>query len=267
MLVLLKGVNILLMQYSAGSISERTVYCSGMGAMGRGQLEKMLLTEAVHLFLGDGCLNRINEQNFEQKLQPGAIAVLENQLKTKLNRKQLDQETRINSEDDAANRLFNRVVHIYNRINQLMNWETNVGGDALPDNVKDVLDEIMEYEPSENVPDMNDHVFDDNNKDENDDKDDEVITGLEVVTVLSRPCLNDMQGLGWEAIDKVKVKEVRQHAKDRLSRKSNMMKYIVLQVIDMKSIYGYISVCEEKLVEVEPIWTDYLNELRPNYYN
>jgi hypothetical protein len=99
----------------------------------------------------------------------------------------------------------------------------------------------MEYEPSENVPDMND-VFDDNNKDENDDKDDEVITGLEVVTVLSRPCLNDMQGLGWEAIDKVKVKEVRQHAKDRLSRKSNMMKYIVLQVIDMKSIYGYISV-------------------------
>ena len=107
--------------YSAGSISERTVYRSGMGAMGRGQLEKMLLTEAVHLFLGDGCLNRINEQNFEQKLQPGAIAVLENQLKTKLNRKQLDQETRINSEDDAANRLFNRVVHIYNRINQLMN--------------------------------------------------------------------------------------------------------------------------------------------------
>ena len=28
-----------------------------------------------------------------------------------------------------------------------------------------------------------------------------------------------------------------------------------------------ISVCEEKGVEVEPIWTDYLNELRPNYYN
>ena len=212
-------------------------------------------------------MSQDNEQNFERKLQPGAIAALENQLKTKLDRKQLDQETRINSEDDAANRLFNGVVHIYNRINQLTNREANVGGGTLPDNVKDVLDEVMEYEPSENVPDINDHVFDDNNEDEDDDNDDEVITGLEVVTIQSRPCLSDLQGLGWAAIDKVKVKEVRQHAKDRLSRKSDMMKYIVLQVIDMKSISGDISVCEEKGVEVEPIWTDYLNELRPNYYN
>ena len=125
----------------------------------------------------------------------------------------------------------------------------------------------MEYEPSENVPDINDHVFDGNNEDKDDDNDDEVITGLEVVTVQSRPCLSDLQGLGWAAIDKVKVKEVRQHAKDRLYRKSDMMKYILLQVIDMKSISGDISVCEEKRVQVEPIWTDYLNELRPNYYN
>ncbi len=136
------------------------------------------------------------------------IAALENQLKTKVDRKQLEQETRINSEDDAANRLFNGVVHIYNSINQLTNREANVGGGTLPDNVK-VLDEVMEYEPSENVPDINDHVFDDNNKDEDDDNDDEVITGLEVVTVQTRPCLSDFQGLGWAAIDKVKVKEVR----------------------------------------------------------
>jgi len=79
--------------------------------------------------------------------------------------------------------------------------------------------------------------------------------------------LSDFQGLGWAAIDQVKVKEVRQHAKDCLSRKSDMMKYIVLQVINMKTISGDISVCEEKGVEFEPIWTDYLNELRPNYYN
>ena len=92
------------------------MYRSGMGAMGRGQLEKMLLAEAVHLFHGDGCLSHDNEQNFERKLQPGAIAALENQLKTKLDRKQLDQETCINSEDYADNRLFNGVVHIYNRI-------------------------------------------------------------------------------------------------------------------------------------------------------
>ena len=89
--------------YSAGTISKRTVYRSGMGAMGRGQLEKMLLADAVHLFLGDGCLSHDNKQNFERKLQPGAISALENQLKTKLDRKQVDQETRINSEDDTTN--------------------------------------------------------------------------------------------------------------------------------------------------------------------
>ena len=79
------------------------MYRSGMGAMGRGQLEKMLLADAVHLFLGDGCLSHDNKQNFERKLQPGAISALENQLKTKLDRKQVDQETRINSEDDTIN--------------------------------------------------------------------------------------------------------------------------------------------------------------------
>ena len=60
--------------------------------------------------------------------------------------------------------------------------------------VKDVLDEVVEYEPSENVPDINDLVFDDNYEDEDDDNDDEVITGLEVVTVQSRLFLSDLQG-------------------------------------------------------------------------
>jgi len=40
--------------------------------------------------------------------------------------------------------------------------------------------------------------------------------------------LLDLQVFGWEKIDKVKVKDVRQHAKDRLSRKSDMMKYITM---------------------------------------
>jgi cupin superfamily acireductone dioxygenase involved in methionine salvage len=75
--------------YSAGSISERTIYRSGLGATGRGQVEKMLLAEAVHLFLDDGCLSHDNEQNFERKLQPGAIAALGNQFKTKLDQKKI----------------------------------------------------------------------------------------------------------------------------------------------------------------------------------
>ena len=75
-----------------------------------------------------------------------------------------------------------------------------------------------------------------------------------------------MQDFGWEQIDKVKVKEVRQHAKDRLCWKRDMMKYIMVQVIDMKSSTGAISLCEEKVDAVEPMWTNHLTELRPNYY-
>jgi hypothetical protein len=95
----------------------------------------------------------------------------------------------------------------------------------------------MEYEPTGVVPDINDHVFN-GEDDQSDDDDDENITGLLLNTVQKKPCLLDLQVVGWEAIDKVKVKEVRQHAKDRMSRKSEMMKYNMLQVIEMKSSSG-----------------------------
>ena len=123
----------------------------------------------------------------------------------------------------------------------------------------------MEYEPSGVVPDINDHVFD--SDDDEADDDDESVTRLELDTEQTKVCLIDLQEVSWEAIDKLKVKEVRQHAKDRLARKSEMMKYIMLQVIDMKSISGEISICDEKADAEEAIWTKYMTELRPEYYN
>ncbi len=45
-----------------------------------------------------------------------------------------------------------------------------------------------------------------------------------------------------------------------------MMKNIMVQVIDMKSSTGAIWLCEEKVDAVEPMWTNYLTELHPNYY-
>ncbi len=47
-------------------------------------------------------------------------------------------------------------------------------GNSLHNNIKDVLDEVMEYEPCETLPDMDNHVFDDEPEDgeaENDDQD------------------------------------------------------------------------------------------------
>ena len=99
--------------YSAGTISERTVYRSGQGAKGRGQLEKKLLSKGLHIFLGD-CLPADNDLNEHRTLQPGTIASLENHLTIKLDRTKLDKETCINQGINAAGHLFNGVHHIYN---------------------------------------------------------------------------------------------------------------------------------------------------------
>jgi hypothetical protein len=218
--------------YSAGAISEQAVYRSGTGAKGKGQLEKQLLSEALHLFLGDGCLPVDIALCWKRKLQHGTIAALEKKLTTKLDRTRLDKETRINWDDDAASHLFNGVHHIYNRINVAKSREVEVGGRSLPNNIKDVLDEVMEYEPSEIGPNMNDHLFDDDaDDDEADDDDGDLLLRTDTNILPVKPCLMDLTRTGWDELAKVKVSEVRQHAKDRVVRKRDTMKYIMLQVI------------------------------------
>jgi hypothetical protein len=107
----------------------------------------------------------------------------------------------------------------------------------------------MEYEPSDNVPDINNHVFDDNtDNDEAEDDDGDIVPGTDSPNnVKSKPCLMDWRKFGWEEIDKMKLKEVRKHGKERQCRKRYTMKYIMQQVIDMKSSTGSISICEEHL--------------------
>ena len=123
--------------YSTGAISKRTVYRSGQGAKGRGQLEKKLLSKVLHIFLGD-CLPTDSDLNGHRKLQPGIIASLENHLTIKLDRTKLDKETHINQENDAAGCLFNGVHHIYNRINTAKNCEKDIEDSNIPNNIKDI---------------------------------------------------------------------------------------------------------------------------------
>ena len=68
----------------------------------------------------------------------------------------------INREDDGASQLFNGIQHMYNRINVTKSREKEVMSTVgIPDNMADVLYEVMDYESSEViVPNMDDHVFD-----------------------------------------------------------------------------------------------------------
>jgi hypothetical protein len=192
--------------------------------------------------------------------------VLEKELKTKLDRSQSDKETWINYEEDAASFLFNGVLHIYNHINVSKRQEEEVVGNSLPNNVKDVLDEVMEYEPCETLPDMDNHVFDDEPEDDEADNDNQYLLRTDSNLQPVKPCLMDLTRTGWDELAKLNVQEVRQHAKYPLVRKRDMMKYIMMQVMEMKSSLRSISICEENVTAEQATWLSYLIEFRPNYY-
>ncbi len=147
---------------SAGAITERTVCRSGTGETGNGLLGRKLLCEVVHLFLGK-CMPLI-QNNWENhhylscQLKHGVISALEKELKAKFDRSQLDKETWINCKDDTASHLFNAVFHIYHCMNVAKRQEEEVVGSSLPNNMKDVLEEVMEHEPCEILPDIYNHI-------------------------------------------------------------------------------------------------------------
>ena len=199
--------------YSVGAITKQTVYRSGQGAKGRGQLEKKLLSKVLHIFLGD-CLPTDSDLNGHRKLQPGIIASLENHLTIKLDRTKLDKETHINQENDAAGCLFNGVNHIYNHINTAKAREKDIVDSNIHNNIKNIINEAMEYEPSDDIiQNMNEHSFSsDIDEDEgDDDNDDDDVT----FQTESKLCIMDLSKYGWEDINKVDLKEMWKTAKER----------------------------------------------------
>ncbi len=61
-----------------------------------------------------------------------------------LDRTKLDNETWINQEDDAVSQLLNEGHHINNCINVAFYQDCEVVGNSLPDNMKDVINKVMD---------------------------------------------------------------------------------------------------------------------------
>jgi hypothetical protein len=81
-------------------------------------------------------------------------------------------------------------------------------------NIVDVFNEVMDYKLNDALPNMDDHVF--NNEYEEDDADeDEADMQNKVLNLSMRPILLDLTKIGWQELEKVKVREVRQHVTDR----------------------------------------------------
>jgi hypothetical protein len=124
----------------------------------------------------------------------------------------------------------------------------------------------MDYKSSDVVPNMDDHVFEDKSKD-NVTEDDERDIQINQTDVSTRTCLLDLTRTNWRDLENVKVREVCQHHADCMQQKRDTMKYILMQVVEMKTTTWVISIYEENLTAEISMWSVYLNDLQPNYYS
>ena len=124
------------------------------------------------------------------------MAKLDKLITTKLDRTRLNKECRINREDDSASRLFNGVQHMYNRINIMKSREKEVVSSVgMPDNMADGFDDVMDYESSKTVvPNIDDHVFDEEDEGESMEIDDNDIEQIDNTTKL---CVLKLYMAGW----------------------------------------------------------------------
>ena len=72
---------------------------------------------------------------------------------------------------------------------------------------------------------------------------------------------------GWRKIDELKVPEVRQVARDRITRKRDVTKYIMEQVKEMKSNSSTTEVCSVNPIAEISSWSSHMHTLRPTYYS
>ncbi len=97
------------------------------------------------------------------------------------------------------------------------------------------------------------HIFNDEYEDDDANDDDAEMLGNKESNLSMRPCLSDLTEIGWKEIENVQVREVRWHASEHSEQKRDKMKYIMVQVINMKSSTREISVCKENpMAEFSP---------------
>jgi hypothetical protein len=141
-------------------------------------------------------------------------------------------------------------------------------GTTLQEEIDDIIDKVMAYEPETMLPNIDDHIFDahDNvNDDMEDDNDKNDL--IEEGAVVGRPCLMDLVKEGWKILDKMNVKKVHMVADERSRRKQETTRYIMDKVMGMKEVTMTTTIPSECDVSEESEWTVYLRELRGNYYN
>ena len=82
--------------------------------------------------------------------------------------------------------------------------------EGLPEDAHDVIDKVMEYEPKLLVPNIDDHVFsNDEGIDDNRPNDEEHELSVNVGGEIVRPCLMYLVKVGWDKLGEMNVKKIR----------------------------------------------------------
>ena len=250
--------------YSPGAIIDCIVHRSGTGSKGNCSQEKMLISEVVGLFLGDP----FDKRNLRRQLKDGHMMTLQGNIKTKLDRKRLEREMMYIQHEDSAGILLNGVNHIYGRIAFHRERERQSNLEQLPENLHDDIDEVMEYEPELLVPNIDNHIFsDEEGIDDNGADDEEQDLAVDVGGEMVRPCLVDLVKVRWDKLREINVKKIRMAADKRSRRKRTTTQYITGRVATMKQDLMANSIPPEKADVEYAEWVSYLRELRSDYYS
>jgi hypothetical protein len=159
--------------FLSGPIAEQIVHRSGTASKGNCTAKKQLITEVICLFVG----NPFDVAIGHRRLDDAYMMTLQPLITAKHDRTRLEKETSFIQHDDSVGVLLNGVNHIYGQINVMKDQEKSTTSQdcGVPEGVKDILDKITEYEPEIVVPNMDGHVFEIDNNDDELDGDDDII--------------------------------------------------------------------------------------------
>ena len=140
--------------------------------------------------------------------------------------------------------------------------------DKAPKGITNVIDKIMEYEPKILVPDIDNHVFsnEDGIGDDEADNEEQEMT-MEISGVMKRLCLMDLVKVGWNKLKEMNVNKIRMVVDQPMQRKRTTTKYIVDWVKTMKEDLMSASIPVEQADVEESEWVTYMQELWLNYNN
>jgi hypothetical protein len=140
--------------------------------------------------------------------------------------------------------------------------------DKLPEGADNIINEVMEYEPEMLVPNIDDHIFPDDDEIDNETgNDEEEVTLMNDAGIVGRPCLIDLVEVGWNKLREMNLKKVRMVADKRAQWKKRTAQYVMNRVIVMKQDLMTTSIPVEQDNVEESEWVADLRELRHDYYD